>query len=73
MTANEPTQTVSIDGVEYNPAELSAQQAYLLKQIDDLHKKAMSLHFQLDQVEVAKRAFVGAFKEATVPEETSDG
>jgi len=39
MTANEPTQTISIDGVEYNPAELSAHQAYLLKQIDDLHKR----------------------------------
>lgn len=66
---DEAAKGIFVDGVEYNPAEFSHQQSYLIKQIDDLHKKAVSLQFQLDQVEVAKNAFVSAFKDTVASED----
>lgn len=49
--------TIEIDGVHHEIEGFDDNQKYLLTQIEDLTKKASSIKFQLDQVQVAKDVF----------------
>lgn len=69
--ANEKSQIVSIDGVEYDTKDFTEQQTVLLNHVVDLERKIGSTRFQLDQIQVGRDAFFNMLKEslATKPEE----
>lgn len=56
----EEAQVININGTEYNEADLSDQQKYLIAQIKDLQVKANNFRFQLDQVQVSLNAFTNS-------------
>ena len=62
--ANEKSQIVSIDGVEYDTKDFTEQQATLLNHVVDLERKLGSTKFQLDQLQVGRDAFFNMLKEA---------
>ena len=51
---------ITIDGVEYNPEDLSDEIKYLVAQVKDIDEKLLHLKFQIDQLTVAKNAFSDA-------------
>jgi hypothetical protein len=69
--ANEKSQIVNIDGVEYDTKDFNEQQAILLNHVVDLERKLGSTRFQLDQLQVGRDAFFNMLKEALAvkPEE----
>ena len=69
--ANEKSQIVNIDGVEYDTKDFNEQQAMLLNHVVDLERKLGSTRFQLDQLQVGRDAFFNMLKEALAvkPEE----
>ena len=62
--ANEKSQIVSIDGVEYDTKDFTEQQTVLLNHVVDLERKIGSTRFQLDQIQVGRDAFFKMLKEA---------
>jgi hypothetical protein len=56
----EEAQVININGTEYNEADFSDQQKYLIAQIKDLQVKANNFRFQLDQVQVSLNAFTNS-------------
>lgn len=56
----EEAQVININGTEYNEADLSDQQKYVIAQIRDLQSKSSNLKFQLDQVQVSLNAFTNS-------------
>lgn len=62
--ANEKSQIVSIDGVEYDTKDFTEQQTVLLNHVVDLERKIGSTRFQLDQIQVGRDAFFNMLKEA---------
>ena len=57
-------QKISIDGVDYNVADLTDQQKGILSHITDIEQKLGGLQFQASQLSVAKEAFVGMLKQS---------
>jgi|TARA_R110002049_G_scaffold111030_1_gene260152 hypothetical protein len=53
----EENNVITIDGNEYNPADLNLQQHYFISQINDLQFKRNKLQFDMDQVNVALESF----------------
>ena len=53
----EENNVITIDGNEYDPADLNLQQHYLISQINDLQFKRQKLQFDIDQVNVALESF----------------
>ena len=53
----EENNVITIDGKEYDPADLNLQQHYLISQINDLQFKRNKLQFDMDQVNVALESF----------------
>lgn len=49
---------ITIDEKEYKLDDFDEKQKYLIAQIKDLTNKSSSFKFQIDQVEVAKAAFI---------------
>ena len=72
--ANEKSQIVSIDGVEYDTKDFTEQQTVLLNHVVDLERKIGSTRFQLDQIQVGRDAFFNMLKEALAvkPEATPE-
>ena len=72
--ANEKSQIVSIDGVEYDTKDFTEQQTVLLNHVVDLERKIGSTRFQLDQIQVGRDAFFNMLKEslAIKPEATPE-
>jgi cell division protein ZapA (FtsZ GTPase activity inhibitor) len=54
--------TITIDGTEYNVADLNEQQKVYLAQITDINQRLGTLQFQADQLIMAKDGFVGVLK-----------
>jgi len=69
--ANQQSQIVSIDGVEYKIEDMTQEQQMLLNHVVDLERKIGSTKFQLDQLNVGKDAFFTMLKAALAakPEE----
>jgi hypothetical protein len=51
---------ITIDGVEYNPEDLSDEVKYMVAQVKDIDDKLGHLRFQVDQLSAAKIAFSDA-------------
>ena len=51
---------ITIDGVEYNPEDLSDEVKYMVAQVKDIDEQIDHLRFKLDQLTVAKTAFSDA-------------
>jgi hypothetical protein len=69
--ANQQSQIVTIDGIEFNVEDMTQQQQMLLNHVADLERKIGSTKFQLDQLQVGRDAFFNMLKTAleTQPEE----
>ena len=48
---------ITIDGKEYKPEDMDAQQTYLINQIRSCQQKAANMRFDLDQIIAAQNAF----------------
>ena len=55
---------LTIDGVEYDVDNLTAQQKALLDHVVDLERKVGSAKFNLDQLTVGRDTFFGMLKQA---------
>lgn len=66
-TTETKSETVSINGVEHNVADLSPQQLTLVQHVSDLDGKARQINFNLEQTLGARNHFMGlltqSFKE----------
>jgi septal ring factor EnvC (AmiA/AmiB activator) len=71
--ANQQSQIVSIDGVEYKVEDMTEQQQMLLNHVADLDRKLNSTRFQLDQLQVGREAFFKMLKDQLTPPEESVG
>jgi hypothetical protein len=67
---NEKKTPISIDGVEYNFEDLTAEQQTLFNHCIDLDRKISSTAFNLDQLQVGKQAFIDRLKASL---ETKEG
>ena len=56
--------TITIDGVDHDFSAFTDQQKLFVAQINNLSQKLDELHFQADQLSVAKTAFVGMLKQS---------
>lgn len=65
---------ITIDNKEYKLEDFDDKQKYLVAQIKDLTDKSNKVKFQLDQVEIAKVAFIKTLTLSIENEnETEDG
>jgi hypothetical protein len=71
--ANQQSQIVSIDGVEYKVEDMTPEQQMLLNHVADLERKLNSTKFQLDQLQVGRDAFFTMLKAQLTPAEESVG
>jgi len=62
--ANQQPQTVSIDGTEYNIDDMTQEQKILLDHVVDLERKAASMDFQRQQIQIGRDAFFNMLKAA---------
>ena len=62
--ANQQSQIVTIDGVEYKIEDMMEQQQILLNHVADIERKIGSTKFQLDQLQVGRDAFFTMLKAA---------
>lgn len=54
---------ITINGIEYNPEDLSDEIKYMVAQVKDIDEKLGHLRFQVDQLNAAKTAFSDAIVE----------
>ena len=62
--ANQQSQIVTIDGVEFKVEDMTEQQQMLLNHMIDLERKIGSTKFQLDQLSVGRDSFFTMLKAA---------
>jgi hypothetical protein len=62
--ANQQPQTVSIDGTEYTIDDMTQEQKILLDHVVDLERKAASMDFQRQQIQIGRDAFFNMLKTA---------
>ena len=65
MGKNEKT-PITIEGVEYQYEDLTAEQQVLFNHCIDLDRKISSAQFNLDQLNVGKNAFFGLLKNSLI-------
>jgi len=58
------TQTIVINDKEYTEDQLTDQQKVMINHINDLDRKIRSTEFNLDQLNVGRKAFVDMLTEA---------
>ena len=64
MSENTKKTQITIDDVQYNYEDLTADQQKLFSHCIDLDRKIGSAQFQLDQLTVGKNAFVSMLKQS---------
>jgi len=64
MGNNKESQTVSIDGKEYDLDTFTQEQKIMLDHCMDLDRKIASCQFQFDQLRVGKDAFLTMLKQS---------
>ena len=62
--ANQQSQIVTIDGVEFKVEDMTEQQQMLLNHVADLDRKLDSARFNVDQLQVGRDAFFTMLKAA---------
>ena len=55
--------TVSIDGVDYNPADFSPEQVQLINHVSDLDGQIQRVAMKMEQAQVARSHFMAQLKE----------
>ena len=70
--ANQQPQTVTIDGIEYKVDDLSDQAKRLIDHVSDLDRKAASMDFQREQIQIGRDAAFAMLKQALPPPEVED-
>lgn len=63
MEKNKKT-PLSVDGVDYNFEDLTAEQKTLVNHVADLDRKLDAARFNVDQLQVGRNAFYGLLKES---------
>jgi len=63
------TETITINDQEHNVEDLTAEQQYVVTQLQDLTSKQSNLQFQLDQLLAAKQAFSNTLAQSMEPQE----
>jgi septal ring factor EnvC (AmiA/AmiB activator) len=58
MMAKNENKTITVNDVEHNIEDLTEQQIAMVNHIADLDKKLGSLGFNMDQLQVGRKAFV---------------
>lgn len=56
--AEKQTKSISINGTDYTEDQLTDQQKMMVNHISDLDRKIGSTQFNLDQLQVGKKAFM---------------
>jgi hypothetical protein len=69
--ANQQPQTVSIDGIEYKVDDLSDQAKRLIDHCADLDRKAASMDFQREQIQIGRDAAFAMLKQS-LPQQIED-
>lgn len=64
------TQTITINDKEYTEDQLTNEQKVMINHISDLDRKINSTQFNLDQLNVGRKAFVDMLTESLNTEET---
>jgi len=64
MGKDNKAQTITIDGTEYNQADLTEEQVVLTNHCLDLDRKISNMNFQLQQLQVGKDSFFKMLKES---------
>jgi hypothetical protein len=62
--AQKTPQTITINGVDYEPDHLTDTQKVLINHIADLDRKIGSTQFNLDQLQVGRNAFMNMLTES---------
>ena len=57
--AKDEKKTITVNDVEYNLDDFTAEQSAMLNHIQDLDRKLANAQFKLDQLMVGREAFVG--------------
>ena len=55
---------ITIDDVEYEYSEMTAEQQMLVNHLVDLDRKINSSKFNLDQLQIGRNAFMGMLKDS---------
>ena len=63
-----PEQTITINDVEHNVSDLSEEQVAMVNHVHDLDRKIGSSHFNLDQLNVGRNAFMNLLTESLAEE-----
>lgn len=66
------TQTIVINDKEYTEDQLTDQQKVMINHINDLDRKIRSTEFNLDQLNIGRKAFVDMLTEALNEEPKED-
>ena len=69
--ANQQPQTVTIDNTEYNVDDLSDQAKRLIDHVSDLDRKAASMDFQREQIQIGRDAAFAMLKQS-LPQQVKD-
>ncbi len=69
MSKDNKAQTITIDGTEYNQADLTEEQVALTNHCLDLDRKISNMNFQIQQLQVGKDSFFKMLKESLEPSE----
>jgi hypothetical protein len=64
MANNNQPQTVTIDSIEYNVEDLSDQAKRLIDHVSDLDRKAASMDFQREQIQIGRDAAFAMLKQS---------
>ena len=66
----QPEQTVTIDDKEYKVSDLTEEQVALVNHVADLDRKIGSSQFNLDQLNVGRKAFMNLLTQSLNTDET---
>ena len=72
MSKDNKAQTITIDGTEYNQADLTEEQVVLTNHCLDLDRKISNMNFQIQQLQVGKDSFLKMLKESLKSSEESE-
>jgi len=69
-TQKEQPQTITIDDKEYKVSDLTEEQVALVNHVADLDRKIGSSQFNLDQLNVGRKAFMNLLTQSLNTDET---
>ena len=69
-TQKEQPQTITIDDKEYKVSDLTEEQVALVNHVADLDRKIGSSQFNLDQLNVGRKAFMNLLTQSLITDET---